>query len=57
MVDRVKYTEVNIEYCLTDDMLGYYFTKALQVSKFRKLREKILNVPPRNYGLTPTDGD
>ena len=57
MADRVKYIEVNIEYCLTDDMLGDYFTKPLQVSKFRKLREKILNVHPSNYGLTPTDGD
>ena len=44
VADRVQSGEVRIKYCPTDDMLGDYFTKPLQGSKFRKFRDQILNV-------------
>jgi len=44
--DRVKSGDIRIEHCPTDDMIGDFFTKPLQGSKFRKFRQMILNTPP-----------
>ena len=33
-----------MEFCPTFDMIGYYFTKALQVSKFHRFRKIILGI-------------
>lgn len=46
VADRVKSGEVRSKHCPTDDMLGDYFTKPLQGSKFRKFRNQILNIQP-----------
>jgi len=45
ITDRVKRGNIWIEHCPTDDMLGVFFTKPLQGSKFRKFRWIILNEP------------
>ena len=44
VADRVKTGEVAIKYCHTDEMTGDFFTKPLQGSKFRKFRDRILNL-------------
>ena len=43
---RVKYIDgdLSVMYCLTNKMLGDYFTKPLSGSIFHKMRNKILNV-------------
>jgi hypothetical protein len=44
VTDRIKSKEVKVEYCPTGDMIGDFFTKPLQGSLFRKLRDAIMNV-------------
>jgi hypothetical protein len=48
--DRVKNGEMRIEYCPTDEMIADFFTKPLQGSLFRKLRQKIMNLPQGKLG-------
>ena len=43
VTDRVKKNEVRVEYCPTGDMVADYFTKPLQGSLFKKMRDFILN--------------
>ena len=40
--DRLKTDNIRIEYCPTEEMLADFFTKPLQGSLFRKLREVIM---------------
>ena len=42
---RIKAKELRIEYCPTEDMLGDFFTKPLQGSMFRRMRQLIMNLP------------
>jgi len=42
--DRIHDGDLRVEYCPTEDMIGDFFTKPLQGSQFRKLRNMILNV-------------
>ena len=46
MVDRLKKEEVEIEYCPTGLMLGDFFTKPLQGSLFRKMRDVVMGLQP-----------
>jgi hypothetical protein len=46
VTDHVKAREVSIKYCPTGDVVSDYFTKPLQGSLFRKMRNLILNVDP-----------
>jgi hypothetical protein len=48
VTDRIKSKEVKVEYCPTGDMVADYFTKPLQGSAFRKLRDIIMNVTRRS---------
>ena len=45
MTDKIKKGEVKVAYCPTQDMLGDFFTKPLQVTQFVQMRSKILNLP------------
>ena len=47
--DRIKNGEVSVQYCPTLDMIADYFTKALQGSLFRKLRDLILGIIPADF--------
>lgn len=51
IADRCKAGEVEIKYCPTDDMIGDFFTKPLQGSKFKYFRNIIMGVQsePRTY--------
>jgi hypothetical protein len=44
--DRVDAKEFTIKHCPTLDMVADYFTKPLQGSLFRKLRDLVMNVDP-----------
>ena len=44
--DRVGAGELRIEYCPTSEMVGDFFTKPLQGTPFRKLRDFIMNIDP-----------
>ena len=44
VTDRIKEGEMRVEYCPTGDMVADYFTKPLQGSLFRKMRDSIMNV-------------
>ena len=39
ITDRVKAGDLDIEYCLTGDMVAYYFTKPLQGKNFYQFRK------------------
>jgi hypothetical protein len=43
VADRIASGDVVVEYCPTNEMLGDFFTKPLQGSKFRKFRDLVLN--------------
>ena len=47
--DRIKKGELSVKYCPTLDMIADYFTKALQGSLFRKLRDLILGISPADF--------
>jgi hypothetical protein len=47
--DRIKKGELSVEYCPTLDMIADYFTKPLQGSLFRKLRDLIMGVIPADF--------
>ena len=42
---RIRAKELRIEYCPTEDMLGDFFTKPLQGSLFRQMRQAMMNLP------------
>lgn len=42
--DLVRANELSVKYCTTDDMLGEFFTKPLQGSQFKRLRDAVLNI-------------
>lgn len=43
--DRITDGEIQVVYCPTEDMLGDFFTKPLQGTKFKKFRKLILGLP------------
>jgi len=45
VTDRIAKEELRVEYCLTEEMTGDFFTKPLQGSLFRKFRQGIMNLP------------
>jgi len=45
-VDRLKKEQVEIEYCPTGIMLGDFFTKPLQGSLFKKMRDVVMGLQP-----------
>ena len=54
ITDHIDRDRVRVSYCPTGDMLADYFSKPLQGSLFRKFRNLILNVSPKeelNVGL------
>ena len=59
ITDRIASKEVHVEYCPTGDMIADFFSKPLQGTLFRKLRDFILNLP-KSYGpasiQSPDDG-
>ena len=57
ILDRVKYGDTNTKYYPTDDMIGDFFTKPLQISKLSKFIDQTLNAKSRYYGSNTTDGD
>jgi hypothetical protein len=44
--DRVASGEIKLEWCPTKEMIGDFFTKALQGILFYKLRDYIMNIDP-----------
>jgi hypothetical protein len=46
ITDGVKARELSIKYCPTYEMISDYFTKPLQGTLFRKMRDLIMNVDP-----------
>ena len=42
---RIREKELRVEYCPTEDMLADFFTKPLQGSLFRRMRQLIMNLP------------
>jgi hypothetical protein len=46
VADRIKNGELRVEYCPTGDMVADFYTKPLQGSLFRRLRDMILNIKP-----------
>jgi hypothetical protein len=50
ITDRIKCGEVGVVYCPTDDMVGDFFTKPLQGSRFVKFRNMILNITKPHDG-------
>ena len=48
VTDHVNRDPLRMSYCPTGDMLADYFTKPLQGSLFRKFRNLILNVSPKD---------
>ena len=51
ITDRINTQEVRVSYCPTADMFADFFTKPLQGSLFRRLRDFILNL---NVNYVPT---
>ena len=49
ITDKVKKGEITIDYCPTEDMLADYFTKSLQGSLFRRLRNAVMGVTDSEY--------
>ena len=47
--DRIKKGELSVQYCPTLDMIADYFTKPLQGSLFRKLRDLVMGIIPANF--------
>ena len=46
--DYIKYGDISIEHCDTNNMLGDYFTKPLQGKTFLKLRDVLMNFDPND---------
>ena len=52
IADRIKNGELRVEYCPTEDMIADYFTKPLQGSLFKRLRDTILNISDSTVSKT-----
>jgi hypothetical protein len=46
ITDRISKQELTVEYCPTKEMLADFFTKPLQGSLFRTLRDQVMNIDP-----------
>lgn len=44
VTDRVAAKEVSVQYCPTEEMIADFFTKPLQGSLFKKVRDQIMNI-------------
>ena len=55
VADVIKRSEIVIEYCPTDEMIGDFFTKPLGGAKFRRFRNIIMNIDHDEFG--PVDLD
>ena len=44
ITDNIKRNKVSVKYCPTDDLIGDYFTKPVQGSKFRRFRRFIMRI-------------
>lgn len=44
ITDRIQSREISFQHCPTEDMVGDFFTKPLQGSRFRKFRDIVLNI-------------
>ena len=44
ITDRIINQEESVEFCPTFDMIGDYFTKALQGSQFRRFRSIVVGI-------------
>lgn len=44
VTDRIKKGEIRLQHCPTDKMIADFYTKPLQGTKFRQLRDIVLNV-------------
>ena len=53
IADRIANDEVRVEYCPTGDMVADYFTKPLQGSLFRKMRNAIMNIEGGSDSMQP----
>ena len=49
--DRIKKGKLSVKYCPTLDMIADYFTKPLQGSLFRKLRDLVMGIIPANFEM------
>jgi hypothetical protein len=49
VTDRITANEMTVEYCPMEEMVGDFFTKALQGGLFRKFRNLILNVSEDDF--------
>jgi hypothetical protein len=54
VTDLVKKGQVKVTHCPTEDMVSDYFTKPLQGSAFRKLRQLIMNTDEKESGPSET---
>jgi hypothetical protein len=54
VTDLVKKGQVKVTHCPTEDMVSDYFTKPLQGSAFRKLRQLIMNTDETESGPSET---
>jgi hypothetical protein len=46
--DQVEAREVHIQHCNTENMLADYFTKPLQGTLFKRMRDFIMNIDPHS---------
>ena len=53
--DPIKKNEVQVQYCLTTNMLADYFTKPLQGATFRKFRDAIMSCQFVRPNVHPSD--
>ena len=49
--DRIMKGELSVKYCPTLDMIADYFTKPLQGSLFRKLRDLVMGIIPADFEM------
>ena len=55
VADVAKHKHITLQYCPTDEMIGYFFTKPLGSAKFRRFRNIIMNCSFDDHG--PVDVD
>ena len=53
IADMIANNEVRVEYCPTGDMVADYFTKPLQGSLFRKMRNATMNIEGGSDSMQP----
>jgi hypothetical protein len=49
VADQIESNKMRVDYCPTGDMIGNFFTKALQGASFRKFRDLILNIKQEDF--------